>query len=61
MSSSRSDDVTKSVSVLVWSHFYFSFEHSQHLKQDVLSELQGCLFEALRAFQGSFKDVSKKF
>ena len=57
MSRSRSDNVTKFVSC---SHF-FSLEHSKHLKQDVLRELQGCLFEVLWAFQGSLKGVSRKF
>ena len=39
----------------------FSLEHSKHLKQDVLRELQGCLRAVVKVFQGSFKDVSRKF
>ena len=39
----------------------FSFENSKHSKQDVLRELQRCMFEVLREFQGSFKGVDRKF
>ena len=55
-----------SLSLSVRSHFV-SLEHSKHLKQDILRELQGCLkfqgcFEDVsRMFQGSFKGVKKKF
>ena len=71
MSSSRSDDVTKSVCLSVSSHS-FSFDHLKHLKQDVSRVLQvflldvprlfqGCFKEVSRVFQGSFKGVSRKF
>ena len=50
MSSSRSDDVTKFVCVCVvrvcvcpFVVILFSLEHSKHLMQDVMKELQGCL------------------
>ena len=36
----------------------FSLEHSKHLKQDVLRELQGCLRGASLKFHGCFKDAS---
>ena len=42
----------------------FSLEHSNHLKQDLLRELegcQGCLFEVSRMFQGNFKGVYSKY
>ena len=43
MSSSRSDDVNKSVCVCLSGVILFSFENSKHLKQDALWELQGYL------------------
>ena len=59
MSSSRSDDVTKFVCVFVrlCVVIFFSLEHSKHLKQDVLRELQGCLRGVRLKFQGCFKEV----
>ena len=49
----------------------FSLEHSKHLKQDVLKELQGCLWgvclkfkeslDVSRMFQGSLNGVNRKF
>ena len=57
---SLSPCVRSCVRVFVCSHF-FSLEHSKHLKQDVLRELQGCLRGVVKVFQGSFKDVSRKF
>ena len=63
MSSSRSDDVTKFVRVFVRSCvvIFFSLEHSKHLKQDVLRELQGYLRGVCLKFQGYFKEVSRMF
>ena len=63
MSSSRSDDVTKCVRSFVRSSvvILFSLEHSKHLKQDVLRELQGCLRGVCLKFQGCFKEVSRMF
>ena len=63
MSSSRSDDVTKCVRPSVRSSvvILFSLEHSKHLKQDVLRELQGCLRGVCLKFQGCFKEVSRMF
>ena len=72
MSSSRSDDVTKSVRPFVRSSVVIlsSLEHSKYLKQDVLRELQGCLrgvclkfqgcLEVSRMFQETFKGVNRK-
>ena len=48
MSSSRSDDVTKSVCLSVC---VFSLEHSKYLKEYVLRELQGCLRGVCLKFQ----------
>ena len=39
----------------------FSFEHSMHLKQDILRELQGCLRGVCLKFQGCFKEVLRMF
>ena len=39
----------------------FSLEHSKHLKQDVMMELQECLRDFCLMFQGRFKDVNRKF
>ena len=39
----------------------FSLEHSKHLKQDVLRELQGCFRGVSLKFHGCFKDASRKF
>ena len=63
MCSSRSDDVTKCVSLSVRPSvvFLFSLEHSKHLEQDVLRELQGCLRGVCLKFQGYFKEVSRMF
>ena len=39
-------------------------EHSKHLKQDVIMELQGLqgsLFQVSRMFQGRVNDVNRKF
>ena len=55
-----------SLSLSVCLESFFRFEHSKHLKQDVLRELQGCLrvvrlrFKCVSKFQGSLKDVSRK-
>ena len=38
-----------------------SLQHSKHLKQDVLRELQGCLRGVCLKFQGCFKEVSRMF
>ena len=38
----------------------FSFEHSKHLKQDVLRGLQGCLRDVCLKFQGSYKGCFKE-
>ena len=38
-----------------------SLEHSKHLKQNVLRELQGCLRGVCLKFQGCFKEVSRMF
>ena len=61
MSGSSSDEVNKSVCVCLWGVILFSLQHSKHLKQDVLRELQGYLRGVCLKFQGSFKDVSRKF
>ena len=63
MFSSRSDDVTKCVRLSVRPSVIFSFslEHSKHLKQDVLRELQGYLRGVCLKFQGYFKEVSRMF
>ena len=45
------------MSVSVRVVIFFSLEHSKHLKQDALRELQRCMFEVLREFQGCFKEV----
>ena len=56
-----------SLCVCVSEVILLSLEHSKHLKQDILRELQGCLkfqgcFEEVsRMFQGSFKGVNSKF
>ena len=59
MSSSRSDDVTKCVRSFACPSVFilFSFEHSKHMKQDVLRELKGCLRDVCLKFQGCFKEV----
>ena len=56
MNSSRTDDVTKSVSVCRWEVILFSLKHSNHLKQDVSVSrvLEGCS-------KGIFEGVSKVF
>ena len=56
MSSSRSGNVTKSVSlsVCVSGVILLSMEHSELLKQDVFRELQGCLRGVCLKVQGCF-------
>ena len=48
------------VCVCVSGVILFSMEHSEHLKQDVFRELQGCLRGVCLKFQESFKGVSMK-
>ena len=48
------------VSVCLSGVILFSLEHSKHLKQDALMELQGCLRGVCLKFQGCL-DVSRKF
>ena len=55
MSSSRSEDVTKSVCLLV---VFFLVCSIQCIRSKMF---QGCLKNVLRVFQGSFKGVSRKF
>ena len=57
MSSSRSDDVTKSVSLSVCSHFFLVC-----IIQCIRCKMfQGCFKDVLRVFQGSFKVFTKSF
>ena len=59
------------VCVCVSEVILLSLQHSKHLKQDVLRELQclrgvfwkfqGCFKEVSRMFQGNFKGVNGKF
>ena len=53
--------VSVCVYVCVSEVILLSLQHSKHLKQDVLRELQGCLRGVFWKFQGCFKDVSRKF
>ena len=61
MSGSSSDEVNKTVCVCLWGVILFSLQHSKHLKQDVLRELQLCLRGVCWKFQGCLKDVSRMF
>ena len=56
MSSSRSDDVTKSV--CLWGVILFRLEHSKHLKLDITRVFQGCLLGVSMEFQGCLPGVS---
>ena len=62
MTSSRSDDVTKSVCVSVCSQF-FHLEHSNHSKADVsgVSNVKGNLKSDPRVFQWCSKGVPRMF
>ena len=64
---SRGSRQTKTLMSSCWRYFIFScdehlfsLEHSKHLKQDVLRELQGCLMGVCLKFQGCL-EVSRKF